>query len=272
MDFVEDLNYDDEDLTNFPIVDPGQAFQKGWRIRNSGTCIWNSTYFIRFIRGDQMSGQPAAILGGVDPGQTYDMYVDLVAPAAIGKHVGYWQMHNTENQAFGQTVWVAVEIRDSEAPTATPTPTEAPTPEPTATEIPPEPTATEEPGADLRDKNWILEGYLASPEDEQLTNPILEIDVALIFWEEGELEGFSGCNSFSGRYVTDGRAIALRDISVTNISCDTPEGIMEQEAAFLALIERAEAYRINGEGKLEITREVIENDQPIDKVILLFGE
>jgi heat shock protein HslJ len=276
MEFVEDLNYDDEDLTNFPIVDPGEAFRKGWRIRNSGTCIWNSTYFIRFIRGTQMGGQPTAIRGAVEPGQIYDMYVDLVAPETTGEYVGYWQMHTTENQAFGQTVWVAVEVQNPEAPTATVTPEITPTPtdespEPTAT-VTPEPTATEEPGADLRGKTWRLEGYRTNLEDEQLTEPLSGVDVSLIFLEGNNLEGNSGCNTFSGRYVTDGRAITFRDILSTNITCDTPEGIMDQEAAFQSLLDRAEVYRINDAGKLEITREVIENDQPVDKVILLFGE
>jgi polar amino acid transport system substrate-binding protein len=280
MEFVEDLNFDDEDLTNFPLVDPGQAFQKGWRIRNSGTCTWNSTYFIQYIRGGQMGGQPTAIRGAVEPGQTYDMYVDLVAPDAAGEHVGYWQMHNTENRPFGQTVWVAVEVRNTnpEIPTATvtpettPTPTEGPSPEPTITETPPAPTATEEPGADLRDKTWILEGYLANLDDAGLTDPLANVDVELTFQEEGNLSGNGGCNNFTGRYVTDGTAIAIREILATKLSCADPAGIMEQENTFLQLLDQTEEYRINQDRKLEIIREVIENQQPVKKVILLFGE
>ena len=125
MEFVEDLNYPDDDLTNLPLVDPGAAFQKGWRIRNSGTCAWNSAYFIKYIDGSdpaaQMGGGPTAIQGEVQPGATYDLYVDLVAPGTADKYVGYWQMVNGVNQAFGQTIWVAVEVRNMnpEAPTAT---------------------------------------------------------------------------------------------------------------------------------------------------------
>ena len=277
MDFVEDLNLDDEDLTNFPLVDPGAAFQKGWRIKNTGTCTWNSTYFIAFIRGTQMGGQPTSIRGAVEPDQNYEMYIDLVAPDSAGEYVGYWQMHNSENEPFGQTIWVAIEVLSSvpETPTATITPeatltpTQEPPPEPSAT---PEPTETEEPGADLRDTNWVMEGYLADFEDEDLTDLLVDVDVELIFEEGGDLNGNSGCNSFSGRYVTDGRAIALRDILGTKITCNDPIGIMDQEAIFLTLLDRAEEYRINEDGKLEILREVIENDQPVMKVILLFGE
>jgi hypothetical protein len=128
MEFIEDLNYPDEDLDNLPLVDPGAAFQKGWRIRNSGTCTWNNAYMIKYIDGSdpaaQMDGQPTAILGEVQPGSSYDLYVDLVAPTTADKYVGYWQMHNSENVAFGQTIWVAVEVQNNDlgAPSATATP------------------------------------------------------------------------------------------------------------------------------------------------------
>jgi len=304
MEFIEDLSYDDEDLTNFPKVDPGEAFQKGWRIKNSGTCIWNSAYFIKYVHGSdpaaQMGGQPTSIKGAVEPGETYAMYVDLVAPEVAGKYVGYWQMHSPENEAFGQTIWVAVQVRktEPEAPTATvtpqttSTPTEEPTPtptateappeptatevppEPTATEVPPTPTATEEPGADLRDTTWILEGYLADIEDEELTEPIEDINgdvnVELVFKEEGELEGKAGCNTLTGRYVTDGTQIVFRDLLVTRLTCEEPAGIMDQEALFLQWLEQAKEYRINEDGQLEIIIVVIEDNQPVEKIILLF--
>jgi len=301
MEFIEDLNFDDQDLTNFPDVDPGEAFQKGWRIKNSGNCPWTGSYFIKFSHGTQMNGQPTAIKGEVKPGETYDMYVDLVAPQEPGQYVGYWQMYNADNRAFGQTIWVAIEVRNlnPEEPTATvtlqasatptepppptatevpptateipPTATEVP-PEPTDTEVPPEPTATEEPGADLRENTWVLEGYLVNLEDEELTDPIEDVDILLTFKEEGELEGNAGCNTFTGRYVTDGTDIAFRDLVVTRLSCQEPEGIMDQEALFLQRLEQVEEYRINEDRQLELIREVIEDNQPVKKAILLFRD
>ena len=38
------------------------------------------------------------------------------------------------------------------------------------------------------------------------------------------------------------------------------------------LLEDVEAYRINNNGKLVMVREVIENDQPVEKAILRFVE
>ncbi len=290
MDFVEDLNFDDEDLTNFPLVDPGGAFEKGWRIKNTGTCIWNSTYFIKYSHGSdpaaQMGGQPTAIQGAVEPGQTYDIYVDLVTPSVAAKYVGYWQMHNTQNQAFGQTIWVAIEVRatGTAVPTATMTPQSTQTPPPTATQLSPTPTTTavpaqpsatqepaptEGPGADLRDKTWILDGYLVDIEDDLLTDPIPNVEVRLIFKDGGELEGYAGCNTFRGDYVTNGTELAIQDINATRTICTQPAGIMEQEAAFLELLGDVEEYQIDDE-ELELIRYVNENNQPVEKIILLF--
>ncbi len=49
--YVADLNYDDNNMKNPPVLQPGQPFTKGWRVRNSGTCTWNSTYSFRFVQG-----------------------------------------------------------------------------------------------------------------------------------------------------------------------------------------------------------------------------
>ena len=281
MELVEDLNYDDEDLTNFPKVYPGEAFKKGWRIKNSGTCAWNSSYFIKYVRGSdpaaQMGGQPTAIKGVVGPGQTYDMYVDLVAPEVAGKYVGYWQMNNATNTPFGQTIWVAIRVRKTEPapPTATspieptqPAPTVTVPPEPTTTKVPSEP--TEQPGSDLLDTTWVVHGYLAHIEDDDLTGPIPGANLDLIFNEDGNFNGNAGCNTYSGRYVTDGIQIIFKDFLVTRLTCEQPEGIMEQEVRFINLLERAEEYRLNQDERLEIIIYVIENNELVEKLILLF--
>jgi len=164
-------------------------------------------------------------------------------------------------------------------PQNTPTPTDEAIPTPTATGAPPEPTATEEapeptdePGADLRDTTWVLEGYRADIEDDELTDSIAGATVNLIFREGGIFDGNTGCNAFSGRYVTDGTNIALQGITATQTNCDQPPGIMDQEAVFLGLLDQAEEYHINQDGELEIIRYVIENDQRVEKIILLFSD
>jgi len=283
MQFVEDLNYDDQDLTDFPVLDPGKAFQKGWRIKNTGSCDWGNTYFIKYVHGSdpaaQMGGQPTIVKNVVGPGKTYDMFVDLFAPKLAGKYVGYWQMHDANGVPFGQTIWVAIEVRDNSPgePTATATVEASATPPPpptataTATEVPPTPEPTEEPGSDLQDVTWVLEEYRVNVEDEELTEPIPDLDLTLNFDENGNFTSFAGCNTFSGRYVTNGIQIIFRDLLGTQLACDQPEGISEQEALYRQWLERTEEYRLDeNKEHLELVIFVNENNQRVEKVMLRF--
>lgn len=131
MAFVEDLNYDDNNMTSPPQMQPGQTFQKGWRLRNVGTCTWDSSYTFVYAGGNvpaaRMDGRPVPIVGTVAPGQTYDVYVNLVAPLTPGVYQGFWSMRNPAGILFGSRVWVGVEVVGS--PTPTPLPTQTPSPD-----------------------------------------------------------------------------------------------------------------------------------------------
>ncbi len=130
MAWVADLTFDDRNMTTPPVVPPGQPFVKSWRVRNSGTCTWDSRYVLAFDRGNvaaaQMGGQPVAVQGTVAPGATYDFSVNLIAPTVPGVYQGFWQMRNPSNVAFGETIWVGIRV---------PAPTQ-PTPAPTQTPVP----------------------------------------------------------------------------------------------------------------------------------------
>lgn len=128
MSYVQDLNYDDQNMTNPPTLQPGQPFSKGWRVRNTGTCLWDATYNLAYVGGNtpaaQMGGQPRPVQGIVQPGQTYDFYVDLFAPPVPGTYQGFWSMRNTAGKQFGDRVWVGIRVP---APaTVTPQPTQTP--------------------------------------------------------------------------------------------------------------------------------------------------
>ena len=130
MKFVMDLNLNDNNMKTPPIIPPGQAFRKGWRIANSGTCTWNSSYKFTYDGGNSaaasMGGQPSPIVGTVPPGAQYDMWVDLVAPVVPGVYQGFWVMHNAQDQKFGDRVWVGITVPSP--PTVTPPPTQTPSP------------------------------------------------------------------------------------------------------------------------------------------------
>jgi len=128
--WVADLSFDDKNMTAPPVLNPGQPFTKGWRLRNNGTCTWTTGYALAYASGNvpaaQMGGQPIPVTREVRPGETFDFQVNLIAPIAPGTYQGFWNMRNAQNQRFGETVWVGITVRG--AATATPAPTQTPVP------------------------------------------------------------------------------------------------------------------------------------------------
>jgi ABC-type amino acid transport substrate-binding protein len=141
--WVADLSYDDQNMTNPPVMQPGQPFTKGWRMLNTGTCAWTTGFKLVYAHGNvpaaQMGGQPIAVTREVQPGQTFDFQVNLIAPTIPGTYQGFWTMRNERNTPFGETVWVGVTVAG--APTPTPAPPDQPTENITFTANPTEITA-----------------------------------------------------------------------------------------------------------------------------------
>ncbi len=128
MAFVDYVGQSGDPITNPPTAKPGEAFTWTWRVKNTGTCTWDSGYRVVYVTGSsaaaRMGGQPAAVQGTVAPGGTYDLDVNLVAPLQPGTYVGVWQMENGRAQGFGERLLVAAQVQAS--PTATPRPTQTP--------------------------------------------------------------------------------------------------------------------------------------------------
>lgn len=121
---------------------PGAAFTKTWRLRNEGTCTWDSTYALVFTGGYIMDGPPAQqLVGTAAPGATIDVSVSLIAPSAVGTYRGEWHLRSPDGVIFGlgergdRPFWVEIAVRPPVSPTPVP-------PAATATPIPPTPTAT----------------------------------------------------------------------------------------------------------------------------------
>jgi hypothetical protein len=107
---VDDLNYDDVDMTHIPLVAPKQPVHKGWRVYNSGECAWDPAYTFSFVQGDRMSGHETRLTNVVGPRTTYDVYIDLVAPAEPGLYQGIWQMRDGSGKPFGQRLDATVRV------------------------------------------------------------------------------------------------------------------------------------------------------------------
>lgn len=73
--------------------DAGTPFIKIWRLKNTGSCAWNNKYSFGFVSGDRMDGPNSqALTRTVNPGQTIDIAVNLLAPDTGGVYAGSWQL------------------------------------------------------------------------------------------------------------------------------------------------------------------------------------
>ena len=106
MQFVSDVT-----ITDGHQVSQGEKFRKIWRVKNTGSCPWTTNYTFVYVSGDQMSGRNISVPSAVQPGQTVDLGVDLVAPSKDGTYRGYWQMRSPQGQNFGETIWVKIRVK-----------------------------------------------------------------------------------------------------------------------------------------------------------------
>jgi heat shock protein HslJ len=128
-------------------------------------------------------------------------------------------------------------------PAASATPTVSVTPTVTATITP---TAT--PGTDnpLAGTSWLVTSYYNPNYSGGMASVLSGTSLTAAFASGGGVSGSAGCNSYSGSYVEDGNLLAITPMSSTTMACATPEGIMEQETAFLAALASSGSYAIDG--------------------------
>ena len=69
-----------------------------------------------------------------------------------------------------------------------------------------------------------------------------------INFEQETFSGYSGCNSYGGRYQLSGSSLTvLEGIESTAAFCETPEGLMDQEAAYFSALTAASTFALAGE-------------------------
>jgi hypothetical protein len=100
---------------------PGTAFKKTWKLKNIGTCAWNSTdVSLIFDSGQNMAASASAALPiTVNPGQTVEVTVDMTAPSAAGHYFGYYKFKSASGGVFGigstanKSFWVEINVTTS---------------------------------------------------------------------------------------------------------------------------------------------------------------
>lgn len=108
----------------------------------------------------------------------------------------------------------------------------------------PQATAPPAPSAALVDTDWTLTSLQGQP-------LVADTTISLRF-EADTFSGSAGCNRYGADYLAaDDGSLSHPNLAVTLELCPGPEGVMEQEQAYVDALSRAAAYRLS-EDRLEL--------------------
>jgi hypothetical protein len=82
------------------MLDANTSMEKGWRVKNTGTCSWDGVQLV-YVRGEAMTGTMGVPVASTAAGASVDVSVPMKAPAEAGVHTGEWGLRNSVGQDFG---------------------------------------------------------------------------------------------------------------------------------------------------------------------------
>ena len=91
--------------------------------------------------------------------------------------------------------------------------------------------------------DWEVTAFLSS---DAVTSPLPGTTITAKFADDGTLTGSSGCNTYQTAFSLGKGSIEIEPPAATEMACAKPEGVMEQEAAYLAALPTAVGYRVDG--------------------------
>ena len=131
----------------------------------------------------------------------------------------------------------------------------------------------------LAGTQWDVIGY--NNGKGGVVSVVIGTELNALFGEDGTLSGSAGCNNYNAGYEVDDASAAEGEISIgpaasTRMFCGEPEGTMDQEGLYLAALEMAEVFRIQGdrlqlrtaEGSLVADYQVKQQSAKLDPVML----
>lgn len=97
---------------------------------------------------------------------------------------------------------------------------------------------------DLAGTSWNVIGY--NNGKQAVVSVMAGTQMDIQFGKDGTVSGNSGCNTYSGSYTVNGSQISIGPLASTMMACEDPAGLMEQEQQYLAALETAATYQIEG--------------------------
>ena len=90
----------------------GQTFTKTWRLRNMGTCPWDSSYKLVFIAGERMGAPDSIPVPVTAPKADADISAQLTAPSKDGAYTGIFELRDPDGKVISigldKSMWVKI--------------------------------------------------------------------------------------------------------------------------------------------------------------------
>jgi hypothetical protein len=98
-------------------MEPNEDFTKTWRLKNVGSCTWQSNTQLVFVSGNAMNSLASSNIGQtVYPGNSVDVSIELTAPSSDGSFEGNYQLRSPDGVRFGLgnnadvSFWVKIQV------------------------------------------------------------------------------------------------------------------------------------------------------------------
>ena len=97
---IDEMNYvSDVTIPDGSSLAADIPFTKTWRVRNTGTSTW-SGFTLEHFSDHLLAGPKSVPLPALEPDQTGEVSVDLVAPTAPGRYRSTWKARNERGRLF----------------------------------------------------------------------------------------------------------------------------------------------------------------------------
>ena len=101
----------------------------------------------------------------------------------------------------------------------------------------------------LAGTSWEVLGY--NNGKQAVVSVLAGTRLTAVFGTGGKLTGFAGCNDYNASYKASAPQISIGSVASTRKHCEEPPGVAEQETRYLAALETAAAYQVDG-SRLEL--------------------
>lgn len=102
-----------------------------------------------------------------------------------------------------------------------------------------------EPPQTLAGSSWMVTSF--NNGNQAVVGVIADTEMTAVFGADGSLTGSGGCNNYTTSFTTTENSITIAPAASTMMACESPEGVMEQEAQYLAALATAATYQIDGD-------------------------